>query len=39
MHEIWRRIDEQLERWLILKTVATPLKDYQDSYHSQCAMK
>ena len=22
-----------------LKTVATPLKDYQDSYHSQCAMK
>jgi branched-chain amino acid transport system substrate-binding protein len=22
-----------------LKTVATPLKDYQDSYHAQCAMK
>ncbi|MDQ6770897.1 MAG: ABC transporter substrate-binding protein, partial [Gemmatimonadota bacterium] len=22
-----------------LKTVGMPLKDYQDSYHSQCAMK
>ncbi|WP_213958743.1 MULTISPECIES: ABC transporter substrate-binding protein [unclassified Variovorax] len=22
-----------------LKTIATPLKDYQDSYHAQCAMK
>ena len=22
-----------------LKTIATPLKDHQDAYHSQCAMK
>ena len=22
-----------------LKTIATPLKDYQDAYHGQCAMK